>query len=275
MRESNFAQQLSAAARFSASSEACATYSVQATTPQLARDPEREEAMPFKRPQAPVTAVEARASATLSETAQNAADPASVIPPSTRNIPAHITKPASAAPSAILSMQTCPTPRQLAPMIQLALCPAFTQSRTASPIQPVYPPRSACDTSSIPASARDLHSVPSSVRFSIPERPQLALQVPQTPTAIQSWLRRLRSHPSHPVSAHEPPRTQGLTPASSRTPSLCFVHFASPHDEAHSTQPSSDEQSVNRRRVTEVQLPFRPRKPPDMVRRACAMLARF
>ncbi len=224
MRESNFAQQLSAAARFSASSEACATYSVQATTLQLARDPEREEAMPSKRPQVPAIAVEAHPSAASLETAQKATNPASIIPPSTCDIPAHIPKPASAAPSTILSVQSRPTPHQLAPVIQLALCPAFVQSRTVSLIQPAYPPRSACDTSSIPASARDLHSVPSSVRFSIPEHPQLAPQVPQTPTAIQSQPQWPQSHPSHRTSVHEHPR-QHLTAASTHTPSPRFVHF--------------------------------------------------
>ena len=188
MRKSNFVQQLSAAARFTALPEECAEYLVQSVTPQLAHNPEREEAMPSKHSQAPATAVEARASVTLSETAQNAANPASIIPPSACDIPAHIPKPASTTPSAILSVRTRPTLRQLAPVIQLALCPAFAQSRTASPIQPAYPPHSACDTSSIPASARDLHSVPSSIQFSIPECPQLAPQIPQTPTAIQSQL---------------------------------------------------------------------------------------
>src|SRR6266702_3840287 len=109
--------------------------------------------MPSKHPQGPVTAVEAHASTTLSETAQNATDPASVILPSACDIPAPIPKPASTALSAILSMQTHPTQRQLAPMIQLALCSAFAQSCTASPLQPAYPPCSAYDTSSVPASA--------------------------------------------------------------------------------------------------------------------------
>jgi len=156
MRESNFAQQLSAAARFTAQPEECAEYLVQSVTPQLACDPEREEAMPSKHPQVPVTAVEACMSTTLSETAQNATDPASIILPSAHDIPAHIPKPASTAPSTILSVQTHPTLRQLAPVIQLALCPAFTQSCTVSPIQPMYPPRSACNTSSIPASVMNL-----------------------------------------------------------------------------------------------------------------------
>ncbi len=231
MRESNFVQQLSAAARFSASPEACAMYSVQPTTPQLARDPEREEAMPSKRPQAPATAVEARASATLSETAQNATDPASVVPPS-----------------------ACDT--------------VNISSVSAS----VRVPASICDTTSTPRSARDLHSVPSSVRFGIPERPQLAPQVPQTPTAIRSQPQRSRSRPAHRASVREHPRVQRPAP---RAPSPRFVHFANPHNELRATQPSSDEQSANRRQVTAAQLFTRPRKPPDMVRQACAMLARF
>ncbi len=95
MCKSNFAQQLSTAARFLVSSEACAMYSVQATTPQLTRDPEREEAMPFKRPQVLATAVVARASAAPLETVQKAADPASVVPLSIHEVPASVHNTAS------------------------------------------------------------------------------------------------------------------------------------------------------------------------------------
>ncbi len=336
MRESNFAQQLSAAARFSVSPEACAMYSVQATTPQLARDPEREEAMPFKRPQVLATAVVARASAAPPETVQKAADPASVVPLSVHEVPASVHDTAGpsrkvrdtiSVPVNILH-STRDTPR-VPPSVRVSVPPGVPIPSRASAsvrdpisvhasIRDLANPRSArvasrhvhetasarsqagvpraannitrvapasvCDTASPPRSVHDSCSAPSrvsasvpkspSVRFSVPKRPQLASQSPHTPNAIRSRPRWPRSRPSCHASVHEGPQTLH-PPRLSAPPFPRFTQPANPHNELRATQPNSDEQPANRRRATAPQLPFRPRKPPDTVRQACAMPARF
>ena len=107
-------------------------------------------------------------------------------------------------------------------------------------------PTSICDTTNTLRSAHIIPKSPS-ICFSIPENPQLASRSPHTPNTIRSRLRRPQSHPSHCASVCEHPQVQHPTPASTYAPSPRFVHFASPHDEAHSMQPSSNEQSVNHR----------------------------
>ena len=290
MRKLNFAQQLSAAARFSASPDTCAMYSVQATTPQLTRNPEQEEAMPSKCPQVPATAVEARASATLSEIVQKAANPASVHnatnPCSACAASCHVCDAVQVSPSAgdmgsipsvaPSSIYNTPfTPRSpcvsASHLLSVHEVPASIHD-TASPLRKVR------DTIGIPVniphSTRDTSRVPPSVRFSVPKHSQLALQVPHTPNAIRSQPRWPRSRPSCCTPVRKRPQTLH-PPASFHTPFPHFTQLANTHDELHATQPSSDEQPANRRRATAPQLLIRPRKPPDMVRQACAMPARF
>ncbi len=312
MRKSNFALQLSAVARFSASPEACTMYSVQATTPQLARDPEREEVMPSKCPQVPATAVEARTSAASPETAQKAANPASVIPLSARNIvnissiSASVRVPtsshdlASAHSEANIPLAICDifctdssSPRsaravshhvhETASALFQASIPCTSRNITciapASVHDTASPSCKVRDTISIPVnsphSTRDTSRVPPSVRFSVPKHPQSAPQVPHTTDAISSQPRSLRSRSSRCTSACTCQHVQYPPPVLFRTPFPRFTQSANPHDEAHCTQPSSNEQSANRHRVTATQLLFHPHKPLDMVHQACAMLARF
>ncbi len=312
MRKSNFAQQLSTAARFSASSEACATYSVQATTPQLARDPEQEEAMPSKHPQAPATAVEACPSAASPETAQKAADPASVVPLSARDIvnissvsasvcvPTSSRALASAHSEANIPLAICDifcadssSPRSARAVSRHVCETASAHSQAGVPrtsrnitcVAPASvhdtasPSRKVHDTISVPVnsphSTRDTSRVPPSIQFSVPKHPQSALRVPHTTDVISSQPRSLRSRSSRCTSACARQHVQYPPPASFHTPFPHFTQSANPHDEAHHTQPSSDEQPANCCRATVPQLPFCPRKPPDTVCQACAMQARF
>ncbi len=264
--------------------------------------------MPSKRPQAPATAVEARTSAASPESAQKAADPASVVPPSARDIvnissisasvriPASSRDLASTHSEANIPLATCDifctdssSPRSARAVLRhvretASACSQAGVPRASCNITCVAP-TSTCDTASPPRSIHDSCSVPSrvsssvpkspSVRFSVPKNPQLASRSPHTPNAIRSRPQWLRSRPSHHASVCERPQVQCPTPASSCAPSLCFGYFANPHDAVRRMQPSSDKQPANRCRATTPQLLVRPCKPLDMVHRACAMPARF
>ncbi len=173
MRKSNFAQQLSVAARFSASPEACTMYSVQATTLQLAHDPEREEAMPSKHPQAPATAVEARASATLSETAQNATNPLSIVSPSARDI--------VSVPSIPTSVRVPASSRDLA-----SVCYQATIHRAACDITCAVPHSIHNPNCVPPASNHDTASSPCSICDSLVSPPVSPPASPSLPASVSA-----------------------------------------------------------------------------------------
>jgi|SRR6266702_1029136 len=238
MHESNFVPQ-------------CGMYSVQSVTPLLARDPEREEAMPSKRPQAPATAVETRVSVTLSETVQKAANPLSIVSPSARNI--------VSIPSIPTSVHIPASSRDLASVCYQATIHHAAHDITCAVPHSVHnpncvPPASNHDTASSPCSVRNSCSVPShvsssvpkspSIRFSVPKNPQLASRSTHTPNAIRSWLQWQRSCPSHCAPVCEHPQARH-PPHLSALPSPRFTQPANPHNELHATQPSSNEQPAN------------------------------
>src|SRR6266702_1568255 len=98
---------------------------------------------------------------------------------------------------------------------------------------------------------------------------------PHTTDAISSQSRSLRSHSSCCTSACACQHVQYPPPALFRTPFPCFTQSANPHDEAHRTQPSSNEQHANHCQVTALWLPFHPRKPLDAHYHACRTPARI
>ncbi|KAH9071621.1 hypothetical protein EDB83DRAFT_260857 [Lactarius deliciosus] len=102
-----------------------AMYFAQEAMPQLACDRVLAEAIPAKRPQAPVPAVEARAAAAPSKIAHKVPNPARVVTPSTRNI-GHV----ASVPSR-LSFSVHSSPRAVSPSV-----PKSSSTRPSIPEHP-------------------------------------------------------------------------------------------------------------------------------------------